>query len=128
MRGREIMRRRILTVFMGVAVLVVAGGVTEAAINHRQGNPGGALTSVSEKKETGSPVSPSTVASPLGTVSNLPASSQLHEPLVAGSVEKVTQVLNFAHQRQMELHYPGAGYVKPHFSDMHLSPGDYVKV
>ncbi|MDQ7906628.1 serine protease [Phytohabitans sp. ZYX-F-186] len=46
-----------------------------------------------------------------------------------GSVEQVDKVIGYLDgQRKMTLRYPGAAYVKPHFSRVLLLPGDYLTI
>ncbi|GAA4730566.1 hypothetical protein Prum_045950 [Phytohabitans rumicis] len=46
-----------------------------------------------------------------------------------GAIAEVDRVLGYLDaERRMTLHYPGATYVKPHFSRVLLLPGDYLTV
>src|SRR5689334_22644513 len=59
-----------------------------------------------------------------------PAASSAEKPVTVGTVESISRgILNgMSGQRGMTLHYPGAEYVKPHFSRLDLGPKDTLTV
>ncbi|MEV6523536.1 serine protease [Longispora sp. NPDC051575] len=121
--------RRVVAVLMGVAILVVAGGVAEAAITHRQDGPFGMLVAAStdQQPEQGMAGAPE-------AKSKAPGKTQAKEskirpaPALIGGIEPVNQVLDLLGNGRTELHYKDAEYVKPHISKLVLLPGQYLKV
>src|SRR5262245_16476200 len=49
-------------------------------------------------------------------------------PQPVGTLERVTRQLDYLGKRTMTLTFPGASYVKVHFSRLAMLPGDYVTV
>lgn len=119
--------RRVVAVLMGVAMVIVAGGVAEAAITHRQDGPFGMLvasSSAEQQPEQGMASAPGTkVSKAAAKVAKVKPA-----PSLIGGVEPVHQVLDLLGHQRTELHYAEAEYVKPHFSNLLLLPGQYLKV
>lgn len=62
------------------------------------------------------------VSGPETSISPQPAVTQVGEELTEGAV------VGYTDARQREFRHPGATYIKVHFAEMRLAPGDYVTV
>jgi hypothetical protein len=108
--------RRTMGMIVGVGVIAAMTGVAFAS------------TSAGLRAAGGSPV---TIGAPHLSTEQIGAlrAEAANGPETVGTVDRVARVLDYgAPATSMTLRYPGASYVKVHFSRLRMLPGDYVTI
>jgi lysyl endopeptidase len=133
--------RRTVALAAGACTVVALAGAAGATAYARTGEKPEAVA-VSARAASGGQADPAGEAAAPGQAApphkaaGAPRTEERGEPgrsLVGreqiGAIEQVDQVIGYLDsERKMTLRYPGATYVKPHFSRILLLPGDYLTV